>query len=561
MLGYRQRRVSSDSTGYKPYRDRLRSNLRMPTLEPDTLFETAMTAHKRGDLDAARKAYEEVLENDPQHAGAWMNLGVLHRATGASEAALAALRRAEGLAPDHEGILYNLGNALMDSDALDAAIGVYRRALQTAPTFADAYNNLGEAFIRKGDRKAAIAQFRAGLERKSTHTGLLVNLGNALHHEGESDAALSCLSQALEASPNSITIRRNLGNTLRTLGYLSAAEDMLQGALERAPNDANAQVLLAFCKFAQGEFDAAWDAYVHRWRSDDHEPARHYEAPHWAGQSLAGKRLLIWGEQAVGDELMFATMYDEIANMASDIHVETEFRLLPLFQRSFPQFKIYARRTPPASTLLQQKFDYQIAAGDLGRFLRRTRTDFAASQPYLEADADHRMRFREAYGAQANGRPIIGISWRSGSEHAGVPRSIPLSDLQPLVADNSFMFVNLQYGETDMDLKTMRNMGCAIIDDARVDPLKDMDLAAAQIAAMDLVVSAANTAVHLGGALGIPTWVALSKTPDWRWLAEGMASPWYPNVRLFRQTDIADWRKPVAQIISALRERQGTMPP
>ena len=77
-------------------------------------------------------------------------------------------------------------------------------------------------------------------------------------------------------------------------------------------------------------------------------------------------------------------------------------------------------------------------------------------------------------------------------------------------------------------------MGCAIIDDARVDPLKDMDLAAAQIAAMDLVVSAANTTVHLGGALGISTWVALSKTPDWRWLAEGMVSPWYPNVRLFR---------------------------
>ena len=533
----------------------------MPNLEPDTLFETAMAAHRRGDLNAARKAYEEVLENDPQHAGAWMNLGVLHRAAGASEAALAALRRAEDLAPDHEGILYNLGNALMDSDALDAAIGVYRRALQTAPTFADAYNNLGEAYIRKGDRKTAIAQFRAGLERKSTHTGLLVNLGNALHHEGEPEAALSCLYQALEASPNSITIRRNLGNVLRTLGYLSAAEDMLQEALERAPDDANAQVLLAFCKFAQGEFDAAWDAYAHRWRSDHHEPARRFEAPLWAGQSLARKKLLIWGEQAVGDELMFATMYDELSNMTSDIHVETEYRLLPLFKRSFPQFKIYARRTPPATSLLKQQFDYQIAAGDLGRYLRRTRNDFTASKPYLKVDADHRLRFREAYVAQANGRPIIGISWRSRSEHASVPRSIPLSDLQPLVTDNSFMFVNLQYGETDMDLTTLRNMGCTIIDDARVDPLKDMDLAAAQIAAMDLVVSAANTTVHLGGALGISTWVALSKTPDWRWLAEGMASPWYPNVRLFRQTDIADWRKPVAQIISALRDRPSTMPP
>ncbi len=529
-------------------------------MDPDTLFETAIAAHEKGDLDTARKAYEEVLMNNPQHAGAWMNLGVVHRATGASEAALAALHRAEVLAPDHEGVLYNLGNALMDNNALDAAIGVYRRALQIAPRFADAYNNLGEVFIRKGERKAAIAQFRAGLERVGVHLGLLVNLGNTLHLEGETDAALSCLSRALELSPDSIAIRRNLGNALRTSGHLSAAVDMLQGTLQRAPNDANTHVLLSFCKFAQGEFDAAWDAYAHRWRSDDHEPARCFEAPLWAGQSLARKRLLIWGEQAVGDELMFATMYDELANMASDIHVETEFRLLPLFQRSFPQFKIYPRRTPPAYSLLKQKFDYQIAAGDLGRYLRRARTDFAASQPYLKVDAGHQTRFRKAYAARANGRPIIGISWRSGNEHSGVPRSIPLKDLRPLISDNSLIFVNLQYGETDVDLTTLRDMGCVIIDDARVNPLTDMDLAAAQITAMDLVISAANTTAHLGGALGIPTWVALSKTPDWRWLAKGIESPWYPNVRLFRQTRNADWTEPVAQIISALRNKWDSMP-
>ena len=529
-------------------------------MKPDTLFETAIAAHKKGDLETARKTYENVLKNNPGHAGVWMNLGILHRATGALGAALAALRRAEALAPNHEGILYNLGNALMESGALDAAIGVYRRALQTNPNFADAYNNLGEAFIRKGDHKTAISQFRAGLGKEGTHAGMLANLGNALHHEGEFDAAVSYLSRALKASPDSSVIRRNLGNALRTLGYFSAAEDILQGILEHTPNDPNAQVLMAFCKFAQGEFDAAWDAYAHRWHSDDHEPARRFDAPYWAGQSLANKRLLIWGEQAVGDELMFATMYDELASIACDIHVETEFRLVPLFQRSFPQFKIYARRSPPASSLLKQKFDYQIAAGDLGRFLRRERTDFAASQPYLKADADHQTRLREAYAAEANGRPIIGISWRSGNDHAGMPRSIPLIDLEPLVADNSLMFVNLQYGETGADLKIIRNMGCVIINDSHVDPLKDMDLAAAQIAAMDLVVSAANTTVHLGGALGIPTWVALPKIPDWRWLAKGTDSPWYPNVRLFRQSDISDWRQPVAQIISALCDQRGTMP-
>ena len=533
----------------------------MPILEPDTLFETAMAAHKRGDLSTARTTYEEVLKNNPQHAGAWMNLGVLNRTSGDSKAALAALRRAEALAPDHEGVLYNLGNALMDNNALDAAISVYLRTLQIAPTFLDAYNNLGEVFIRKGERKAAIAHFRAGLKKDGEHIGLLVNLGNTLHHEGAIDEALSCLSRALELSPGSIPIRRNLGNALRTSGHLSAAVDMLNGALQLEPNDANTHVLLSFCKFAQGEFNAAWHSYAHRWRSDHHEPARRFEAPRWAGQSLARKKLLIWGEQAVGDELMFATMYDELSNMTSNIHVETEYRLLPLFQRSFPQFTIYARRTPPATSLLKQQFDYQIAAGDLGRYLRRTRNDFAASKPYLEVDANDRARLRKTYADQANGRPIIGISWRSGSEHAGVTRTIPLVDLRPLVADSSLIFVNLQYGETDMDLTTLRNMGCTIIDDTRVDPLKDMDLAAAQITAMDLVVSAANTTAHLGGALGIPTWMLLSKTPDWRWLAEGTEPPWYPNVRLFRQTNISDWEEPVAEIISALHDQRNSMSP
>ena len=264
----------------------------------------------------------------------------------------------------------------------------------------------------------------------------------------------------------------------------------------------------------------------------------------WAGQSLAGKKLLIWGEFIAGDELMFVTA-DEIAgDMASDIHGRNRIPLLPLFQRSFPQFKIYARQNPTGLLCCDRNLITRLPPVIRGSFCALIRTDFAASQPYLKADADHRLRFRKAYVAQANGRPIVGISWRSGSEHAGVPRSIPLSDLQTLVADNSVnMFVNLQYGQTDMDLKTMRNMGCAIIDDVRVDPLKDMDLAAAQIAAMDLVVSGGQHYGAFGGALGISTWGRPVEDPDWRWLAEGTASPWYPNVRLF----LANWTSGIGE--------------
>ena len=517
-----------------------------------TLFDHALEAHRSGDLNTARRIYQRIVKRNPEHASSWMNLGLVHQSLGATDEALVALKRAINLAPHHGGAHYNLGNTLRDRGETEAAIAAYKQTLDIDPEFVDAHNNLGEILMRQEDRSVAIDQFRRGLNKQPEHVGLRINLGNALFHEGEIEEALDQLTEAQKIAPNFAIVYRNLGNILRTSGRIREAEDTLERAIELAPNDASSRVLLAFCKLSAEQFGLGWDAYAWRWVTEEHEPARKFPAPFWAGESLNNKKLLIWGEQAVGDELMFSGMYSDFLDVGAEVYVETEYRLQPLFQRSFPDFKVFSRRDPPDTNLTNILFDYQIAAGDLGRYLRRSIADFPVSRPALIADEQRTTDLRKRYKTYASGRRLVGLSWQSKNEQAGVQRSVSLEALRPLLERPEVLFINLQYGDTVKELQKIANFGVDIINDPLINPLEDLDGAAAQIASLDLVVTAANTTAHLSGAMGIPTWVILSKFPDWRWGTSAATTPWYSSVHLCRQQKHADWRHPIEAINAIL---------
>ena len=518
------------------------------TLELEILFNKALNAHQAGDLEAAQRIYKQVLAIDPNHAASWMNLGLAYNNLGSSDKALAALNRAKQLTPNHSAVHYNMGNIYMDRGALKPAIAAYRQALRDNPKFADASNNLGETLIRQGDHSLAITEFRAGLISNPDHLGLLINLGNAVSKQGDVVEALIHLNKAREIAPNLAVTHRNLGNVLRISGRLNEAEETLKRAIELAPNDAESRVLMAFCLFAVGRFDVGWDEYAWRWKSSESEPPREFFAPFWQGEPLKGKRMLIWGEQAVGDELMFASIYNDFLDAGAEIFIETEFRLRPLFERSFPTFKIFSRRNPPDQALIKTPFDYQIAAGDLGKYLRRSAFDFINKPPFLRADPISTRAFRDRYSAIANGRSLIGISWKTNNEQTGISRSIPLNALKPLLTNPRTLFVNLQYGEISEDIDKISDFGCEIINDPNVDPLKNMEIAAAQIASLDLVITVANTTAHISGALGIPTYLILSRNPDWRWGSEEPGTPWYSSVKFYRQQKNNEWDLPINKL-------------
>jgi ADP-heptose:LPS heptosyltransferase len=188
---------------------------------------------------------------------------------------------------------------------------------------------------------------------------------------------------------------------------------------------------------------------------------------------------------------------------------------------------------------------------------RKTAAAFAATtSSYLVADAEKRARFRSRY-AHPTGTLLIGLTWHTNNRKTGRQRSIDLSLLAPLFERSDIRWISLQYGDHDALRNQAAEAHATILIDRSVNQFSDIDLFAAQVAAMDLVITIDNSTAHLAGALGVPTWVLLPFVPDWRWLLSRTDSPWYPTLRLFRQPQRGDWQSVVQTVSSALSTAVG----
>jgi hypothetical protein len=264
-----------------------------------------------------------------------------------------------------------------------------------------------------------------------------------------------------------------------------------------------------------------------------------------------------------------------------------EPRLQPLFARSFPSIEVVSKRNdsteapcpilsvilserseskdlhfaigrkngiPPSQPAFVHEETQEIAAhlptGSLPGLFRTSAASFAAiASPYLKADSAELGRFRARYG---DGRRLIGLAWRTNNSRTGRKRSIDLPLLAPLFAQPGQRWISLQYGDFDSLEEQAKAANAPILIDRSVDQFKNIDLFAAQVSAMDLVITIDNSTAHLAGALGIPVWLLLPFAADWRWLQQRQDSPWYPSLRLFRQLQPGDWRSVLQEVQSAL---------
>ncbi|MBT3307195.1 MAG: hypothetical protein HN377_12035 [Alphaproteobacteria bacterium] len=199
--------------------------------------------------------------------------------------------------------------------------------------------------------------------------------------------------------------------------------------------------------------------------------------------------------------------------------------------------------------------DYQTPSGELGRWLRRDLAAFPIRSSYLKADPGRQAAIRKKY---RNGNPalMVGVSWSSINADIGGEKSLSLMDLRFLAEIPGIRLVDLQYGDTADELRIFEEAtGTAILHDDEIDQIADLDGFAAQVAALDLVVTISNTTAHLAGALGVDTFVMLNTVPLSCWLGEREDSPWYPSARLFRQGAPGDWSGVLAAVESQIRER------
>ncbi len=511
----------------------------------------------------ALTCFERACDLAPHHADAHNNRGLALRALDRSDAAIAAFQQALAIDPQHGKALLNLGASFRQVGAAKDALEVLERALQLRPGDIDARINYANALADSGRWDDAISAYRRALDGRPDDPRALIGYGIALKTRGQARLATAQFQRAVAVAPKAAEGHYNLAVDLAETGQLDTAIGHYRQALAADPDNVSAHVNLARLLLLTGQYAEGFDLWEWRWR----EPQtwrRHWPVPTWQGESLAERTILVWGEQGAGDEVMLASLLPDLAAEARQVIVECDPRLVPLFRRSFASVTVHARTDPPQSALQTEGINFHCAIGSLARWLRRDSTRFRQPTPYLRADAAQVATLRERYAARGQG-PLIGIAWRSQSKrqlladlHFKAQKSSELADWGPILDACPAQFINLQYGDCTADLAMVgRRFGRSIYADETVDQLRDLDRFAAQIAALDLVISTSNTAVHLAGALGCPAWTMVPAVPDWRWQCDRADTLWYPRMDLFRQQTAGDWTPVIASVAARLKQRFG----
>ena len=308
-----------------------------------------------------------------------------------------------------------------------------------------------------------------------------------------------------------------------------------------------------------GHFRQGWEEYEWRWQCRNFSIGeRNFPQPLWNGSNLQGKSILVWTEQGIGDEIMFANLLDSLKKISNHIIVECEIRLVAFFQRSFPEIQFVPRENPPNSRLLNPNIDYQVPIGSLGQWLRPDEDSFNQNrQSYLTTCTDKSEQIKKRYQSLAADSILIGISWKStgAKQKQTLSKSTTLKDWASILSKQGCCFINLQYGDIEPELEQFQEeTSLKIYRDQEIDALQNLDDFAAQVSALDLIVSTSNTTAHIAGSLGKRVWTLLPYMPNWRWMLNRNDTLWYPHMRLFRQNTIGDWRDVFQRVALALEE-------
>jgi hypothetical protein len=439
--------------------------------------------------------------------------------------------------------------ALHQAGRLLEAEQIYRQVLALDPTNADCLHLLGMAAFQSGRQAEAEELIRKAIALHPTASSYHANLGNILQSQAKLAEAEASYRHALELRAAQPEVHLNLGHVLKAQGHVDSALASYRQSLALNPQLAEARAAESMALLLQGHFASGWKAFESRWHTRDYEtPMRNYPQPLWRGEPLLSGRLLIWGEQGIGDEIMFAGLLPGVIAAGHRCVLDCDPRLQPLFARSFPAVEVISGYDPSRDHALN--IAAHIPSGSLPGIFRTSLEAFAKTKsPYLAADPIQRDHFGES---DNNAHPRIGLAWHTKNRQSGRTRSIDLPLLAPLFAAIDAHWISLQYGDHAALEAEARNAAAPLLIDRTVDQLVNIDRFAAQVAAMDLVITIDNSTAHLAAALGIPTWLLLPFATDWRWLLNRDTSPWYPSMRIFRQPSTGDWQAVVHQVQRAL---------
>lgn len=412
--------------------------------------------------------------------------------------------------------------------SLDTAESMYDSLLSqlTEPDFNVLYG-YGSLMVQKEKFGVGLSLLCTAEKLYPRHPGLLCNMGVAYKYLGREDAARVCYEKAF-AIEQSAEVLCGMAGYYVNRDESETAERYARKSLAKADLPA-AHMHLALALLEQGRFDEAWPHYEARWDSADRlKWKRHYNSQKWDGKSV--KKLVIHGEQGLGDEIMFMSLFSKAKERAEEIVIECADRLTGIFSKAFncrcygTEAELKANESPE---------DAHIAMGSLPSLV-----GMPSGTPFMPRPSVVNV-----------GKPTIGIAWRGGTTRTNKDfRTLRLEQLKPILTSIDANFISVQYGGAEVDQELDGYFAI------KSGP-RDLDSLHYRIGICDLVVTVTQTAVHQAGAMGVPCWVLTPRKSSWPFMTEKML--WYNSVELFKQRGDEGWDPVIGAMASELRRRYG----
>ncbi|HKU55354.1 MAG TPA: tetratricopeptide repeat protein [Rhizomicrobium sp.] len=521
-------------------------------------LKRAIRTWRKGDIVKAGQWALKATDIDGENSKAFHVLAMALERMGHLHKALITYERAFELDPEDPELLINLGLTAWNLKLIDGAAKMFKLYIAACPESPLGYNNLGSVLSDMGDQEAAIETLRAALYRMPGEAILWNSLATVLAETGRADESLIFYEESARLAPSFARAYHNLGYAYQHLSQLDKALVSYDKALELVVDPAERIETLhsrSICLIGLGKLEEGFREYEIR----NNERFRCYfhhmiDAPRWHGEDVRGKKLLLVGEQGLGDEIMFSTILPDAQAAVGDrgkLQICVDPRLIPLYRRTYPKAEVgtYDDRTliddngnkalrliPFASK--DNKPDFWAPMGSALQYYRKSLADFPR-KPFLTPDPARVAEYKEKLAGIPGKK--VGICWRSMLMTGKRARYFsPIDAWGNLLQTPGITFVNLQYGDSAPDIaRAKEKFGVDIYQMEGLDLKDDIDGTAALCLALDLVVSAPTAAAHTAASVGTEVWY-LAVGLGWPQL--GTAEyPWHAKTRVYWPEKFGDW--------------------
>ena len=453
--------------------------------------------------------------------------------------------------------LNTLGLCYLAMKQYEDAKKIFKQGIKVNPKYSPSYNNLGRCYSLTYDRKTADSYYKKALAIHPDFFEAINNLANNFSETGSYEMAIKYYHKALKISPEKPEVLYNIGVAYVYLNKFRKAEEFYKKARAINPNDDLLKRNYSILLLALQRYKEAWKFFDGRLKLDEfrfkNNIIHNIKNRLWKGEKInKNDRILVIKEQGIGDEILYASMYPDLLSNYHNVKIETDPRLISLFERSYKtkdKFVPYTKYSKDKNKL--KKFDIIIFAASLGKIFRNSLSDFPKNN-FLIAEKKRCVDLNEKLNLISK-KYKIGVSWRSRTDTTllGPAKSLNLNLLLPILKMNQFTFINLQYGDTVKEINNFySDTKIKIHTIKEVDLFNDFESISALAKNLDLFITVSNSTAHVSAALGVPTWVIKPKNHSvfHYWNQPNDTTPWYSekSIKLFSYKD--GWTKTVENL-------------